>query len=335
MVRAAQLSPEAFVKQIKKTPSRVYLFSGPDSRALDAALAELSKQLFGGEDPSLNLDTVHAGEITGQELAGRARTVPFFSGERLVIVRDCERFSGPDVDVLLSYIEDPCPSTTLVLVARQPDMRRKLFTGAAGSGVHVVFGEPGEKSVAGWIQQRAGELGVKMSAGAAAALVEAAGMDPNTLGSEMEKLALYAGRGNTIKSGDVAALVGVTRRRRIFELTDAVADRRPEEALKVLGGLLGPGGESPVGIVAMLAWQVRRLWIAKEAIAGGKSPGEAAKQAGVRPYFTRSFLEQVKRFTEDELERGFELLLEADLALKTSSGDQRVLLELLLCRLSS
>ncbi len=337
MVNARAAGPEKLLKRPGGGVGWLYLLSGPDSRGIDRAIAELSRAIFADEPPDLNMDTVHVGEVPVPEIVSRARTVPFFGERRLVIVRGCERIkSNAEIELFLDYIkESHNPSTTLVLVAREPDMRRKLFATAAKEGVHEVFGEPKSWDAPHWIRKRAGELGLKIRADAAHALTECAGTDPDALSAELEKLSLHAGEGNEIGMDDVRALLGRSRKLGIFQLTDALGDRRADEALKVLDSLLAPGGDAPIHILVLLVWQVRRMLVARGEMDQGVPVEEAVRAAGVHPRFAGKFTGQMKKFSEEELTRSYRMLLDAEKQLKSSSGSPRLVLELLLARLCS
>ncbi len=337
-MNACAAGPEKLLKRPGGGVGWLYLFSGPDSRGIDRAIAELSRAIFGDEPADLNMDAVHVGEVPVPEIVSRARTVPFFGERRLVIVRGCGQIkSKTEVEPLLEYIkESPNLSTTLVLVAREPDMRRSLFVTAAKKGVHIIFGEPKSWDASQWIRKRAGELGLKIRADAAHALAESAGTDPDTLSAELEKLSLHAGGGNEICLDDVRALLGFSKKWGIFQLTDAFGDRRADTALKVLDSLLAPGGDTPIRILMLLVWQMRRMLVVRGEMDQGVSVQKAIRAAGVyHPKHAARLADQMKKFSEEELTRGYRMLLDAEKQLKSSSGSPRLVLELLLTRLCS
>ena len=87
--------------------------------------------------------------------------------------------------------------------------------------------------------------------------------------------------------------------------------------------------EPALRIQFMLARQLRQIWRAKELAAAGASRGDIASGVGINPYFLDDVLVPARRMSRAALERGFERLYQADLALKTS----RVEPELALSRL--
>ena len=54
----------------------------------------------------------------------------------------------------------------------------------------------------------------------------------------------------------------------MFELTESVALRNVPQALKILNQML-THGEDSVKIISLLAWQIKRLWRAKQILNGG------------------------------------------------------------------
>jgi len=126
--------------------------------------------------------------------------------------------------------------------------------------------------------------------------------------------------------------VGVDRDRTVFELTEAVAQRNVTLALKVLIQMLSHGEDS-ARIISLLAWQIKRLWRAKQLLQQGENEQKVASELQIIPFFAKRFFEQVKRYSVEDLAKNHELLLETDVKTKTSSMNTQLLLELLVYRL--
>ncbi len=106
------------------------------------------------------------------------------------------------------------------------------------------------------------ETGKKLPPAAFKAMVDRIGFDPRTFTAGLEKLADYVGDRPVITPQDVAAILSRTRTDPIFELTDAVAQRKTVEAFLALNSLLD-SGFSGFPILAAVANQIRRLLVMK------------------------------------------------------------------------
>ena len=151
-----------------------------------------------------------------------------------------------------------------------------------------------------WIPTRAKHYKKNISSVAAQKLVEDVGNNLAIIDKHLEKLSIYLSEKTTIDERDVDALVGVDRSRTVFELTDAVAQRNAAGALKILSQML-THGEDSVRIISLLAWQIKRLWRAKQILKQGGDEHKVTSELQVVPFFAKRFFEQVKLYTEEDL----------------------------------
>jgi DNA polymerase III delta subunit len=140
------------------------------------------------------------------------------------------------------------------------------------------------------------EHGVRFERDAADLLRQRAGADPARLRSDVERLVLYAGGLKTITRDQVAAVVGRSSAAGGRRLWAEVADRRTAAALRELELELAEGAV-PFRVLGLL----------------------------------RSVVEQ--KVSARDLPRATDALLRTDLALKSSGGEPRVLLERLIVEL--
>ena len=111
----------------------VYLVAGEERHlALDVVRAVRDVALAGAT-PGLNEEQMVAGEVTARAVLSAARTLPMFAKRRLVVLRSLERWdahgekkaNSEALDQLADYLDDPSPSTVLLLVAGKLDKRRR------------------------------------------------------------------------------------------------------------------------------------------------------------------------------------------------------------------
>ncbi|MDZ7346584.1 MAG: DNA polymerase III subunit delta, partial [candidate division KSB1 bacterium] len=137
---------------------------------------------------------------------------------------------------------------------------------------------------------------------------------------------LLEGR-KVIEAADVEKVVGSSRQFTVFELRDALGERNAVKAVRTLNRLLEVG-EKPVGIVASLFTHFASLAKAKEL--DRQSPKEMLAAAlKVNPYFVEKIFYQANRYSTEQLDQVFSLLLEADQQLKSSAQKPELILQLL------
>ncbi len=229
---------------------------------------------------------------------------------------------------LAEYIPHLPETTVLVLLANELlEPTHPLAKAAAQSGRQRAFTPPKGAALADWLGKRARDAGAKLTPEAGRLLIESSGDDLRVLAHEIDKLSTYVGPGGQIRLEDVRALTPIARQTRVFDLTDALARRDRKRALALLHELLA-NGESPLGIVALTAFQTRALLHVKTLAERGLRPPQIAQQAGLAPYVVEKSLPLARQFSFAQLEAAHHSLLEIDTALKRSRTTPEMALDL-------
>jgi len=325
-----QPSPASIAAAVKKGDiAPIYCLTG-ERFLVDTAVAAIRAAVLAeaGAGAAFNHDTFDLKENGVGVAIGTARTLPMMAKRRLVVGKAIDEVKAADLEPLLAYIEDPNPSTCLVLYGDKVDVRLKAFAALRKRGFLQVFAPLRDNALAGWLRSEAHGRGIDIKPDAASALATLAGPDLGRLAQALEQLAIYVGAERAIGVDDVEDLVAETREHAIFELTKAIGMGDVPRSLSLTANMLR-NREPPLKIQFMLVRQVRQIWRAKELAAAGASRQDIASAVGINPYFLDDILLPAKRMSRAALERALERLFQADLLLKTS----RVEPELALSRL--
>jgi DNA polymerase-3 subunit delta len=178
------------------------------------------------------------------------------------------------------------------------------------------------------------EQGVRLQPEAIGLLMALVGDDIRQLIYNVEKVALFVGAREEISAKDIEALVGETRVRSIFQLTDAVSGRDLDVALRCLTSLLG-SGEEPLAVLGMLARQIRLLIQAKALQEQATPVSRMTHVLGLPPRVVAALAEQSAARSWRQLTGALQSLSRADLTIKTGKAEEPVVLTELvwdLCR---
>ena len=316
----------------------VYLLLGEEVLLREEFLSRLlSAVLPPGMEP-LNLDTLSS-ETAGAEIVTRCQTIPAFSPRRVVLLKETDRLRTEAWDALLAYLDAPSPTTCLIAVADKLEHGHRGLKRMEQVGKVLRFSLPRDeegrqRQCQQWMRERARQQGKLLSPEAERLLLMLQGPDLLRLSQEVDKLCLAVGDRQQIDLEAVETLVGPGRVQGIFELTGAVSRRDLEGALSCLRSLL-ERGEDSLGILGMLARQLRLLVRAKELLAGSSPPAEISRLLGVPRPFVSEILEGAKVSSLPRLEQGLIRLLDLDRRLKSSGGGQPLSLELAIIDLCS
>ena len=185
------------------------------------------------------------------------------------------------------------------------------------------------------------EAGSRLDPEAARELVDALGADMMMIASELEKLLLYTlGRGR-ITLGDVETMVLGAKQRSLYELTDAISARNKAKAIALLDGLLNAsdaGEDAAIGHLYMLARTFRQMLVILEKNVRDQRAIWQALWQGFRipPFAADDLIRQARRYkSRRDLTRALRLIARADLELRSSPPDKRLVLERLVYDLAS
>jgi DNA polymerase-3 subunit delta len=200
-----------------------------------------------------------------------------------------------------------------------------------------------------WLVAEAENRGSALEVDAARELADALGSDLMLMASELEKLVLYTGgryastTGERLRItlGDVETMVLGAKQRSLYELTDAISAKDRPRALALLQGLLNAsdGGEdSAIGHLYMLARTFRQMLVILEKNVRDSRAIWQALWQGFRmpPFAAEDLIRQARRYkSRRELTRALRLIARADLELRSSPPDKRLVLERLVLALAS
>ena len=283
----------------------VYLVLGADEAAKVGLAAEFL-ELVEVDLRAFNVDRLYGGETTAAEVVDAARTLPMMVPRRVVLLVHAERVLNPkkesdatvrDLETLEAYVKAPVDTCCLVLVAEDIDKRRSLGKLLMAKAIVVECTGPADVFEATkWIRERVAQEGMTIDARAARLVADRVGSDVARLRSDVERLVLYAADNKAITEDDAKEVVGAAIAQDDWGVTRAIERGSAGDALRELA-LMMDNGAVPYMILGQLAWFVRT-----------KVPTPKVSAA-------------------------VEAVFRTDLAIKTSAGDPRVLLERLVVEL--
>ena len=196
-------------------------------------------------------------------------------------------------------------------------------------------------------------LGKKISGEALSELVTSIGPNARQLNNEVEKLALYVGDRAEIEVSDVTAAVTRNKQARAFALGDALGDRDLPRVLRCLDEELWEikfdSQKSEIGLLYGLISKVRAMIFLQEMLRAGwvkaegdynrfkaqleRIPRDALPEdkrfnpLAMNPYVLFKALPQARRYSQAELIRAMDLLLQCNQRLVFSTQDEAMVMQ--------
>jgi DNA polymerase-3 subunit delta len=310
----------------------VYLLLGPEAFLVRRAISLFRENVVAAEARAFNIEEYSGRVEDAGEILKAANTFPMMSPRRFVLVTEVAEMPEEGLALLADYARAPQPKTVLVLVADELDRRGKFYRSIAECASVIECTKLKGAALERWTEALLARRGLRMSPAASKKLVDLAGSDMISLANEVEKLILYAGTEETVPEAAMDELVRSSRIYGIFELTAALGKRDSRGALRVLGNLL-ESGESPLGILSMMAWHFRQILIAQDLLKEGRPAKEIGRIAHIPDFRLMEFLRQARELDPEMARTMYLRLADADLSFKSTSPDERMVLEHLICSL--
>ena len=313
----------------------VYLVRGDDPVVTADAVKALVTELVGDADPSLVVEELSGEEYPLGAVVDAAQTPPFFGDRRVVVAHDVGRFTTQEVGPLVTYLADPLPTTTLVLVAGGGQLPRALPDAVRRAGHVVDAGLPTGKGRSAWVAARLREGPVHLDAQAAALVRAHLGEEVGRLGSLLDTLAAAYGPGARVGADEVTPYLVRAGPVAPWELTDAIDAGDVAAALDHLHRLLGAGGRHPLVITAALHTHYARMLCLDGSGVSGEKEAAAALGLTGSTFPAKKALLQAARLGHGGVARAVTLLADADLDLKGRvEWPPELVLEVLVARLA-
>jgi DNA polymerase-3 subunit delta len=319
------------------SPAPVYLVRGDDPSLVAQETRSLLHQLVGAHDPALVVEE-HGGssieELDVGAVVDACTTPPFLVDRRVVVVRDAGKLNAAAAARIIATLEDPLPTTTLVLVGGGGTVPQTLVKAVGARGRVVDAGAGTGRDRARWLSEQLKQAPVRLNGAAARRLGDHLGEDLGRLAGVLDTLAVAYGEGATVDEAQLEPFLGEAGSVPPWDLTDAVDAGDTPGALAVLRRMMSAGGRTAPEIVAVLHRHFSSMLRLDGSGAG--TGDEAAELLGVRSAFVaKKALTQAGRLGSDRVAQAIVLLADADLDVKGRSGlPPEVVLEVLVARLS-
>ncbi len=325
-----------------------------DEFLVSTALRELQEEVGPVESREANCHRVSAPQASLTAIAPMCDAVPFLAEKRLVMVtgalsevepsrsggqrrgrgRASSRSSGGSWEGLDEYVGRMPPTTLLAFVDGPIRSGNPLLEQLRPLAEIREMTTPAGEALARWIRSQVAAKNCNIMPGAITLLSRLVGPNLRVLDNELEKLALYAGQ-EPIAEAHVRDLVPEVRETSVFNVVDAVLERRPAVALRATNRL-SQGGAGFSEVISLVSMQVRRVVLARHLLDSGLPQAEIGTRLNIGPDFVlRKTIQQARSHSSEGLSMLYEALLEADLAVKQGRMEEEVALQLLFTQVPS
>lgn len=285
----------------------VYILEGEDAYFRELALEALKGTLV--KEPTLNVAVFDGAGFDFNQALSSLTAVPFFSDYRMTVIKEFY----PKADALRGgfkeFLENPVKGSVLVVVNEKPHEAFKKFPTVCT----VSCGAAEIPLIMRWIKGTANAAKVKVSDALCRTIAEYCLSDMKRVKNETEKLISYAGENGEITEQAVDLLVYRDAEYKIYEMTDHIAKKKFDSAIRVIEDMLSKGDTEAKIIASVYNYFRRLLFVA----ISDKKDADTAALLGIKEFAVKKAREQAASFKVRALKNAVDRLSDADYAVKS------------------
>jgi DNA polymerase-3 subunit delta len=295
-------APE-IIKDLKNRKYKpIYLLHGEEPYFIDQVSNYVEHQLLPDAEKGFNQTVLYGKDTDIMTVLNASKRYPMMADYQVVLVKEAQEMKwGSDSDdkksinPLLSYLENPLPSTILVFCYKYGkfDKRKKTYKAMEKSGLVFESAPLYDSKIPAWVESYLTERGYRVNQQASLMLAEYLGNDLSKISNELDKLMLNVAAGQEITLKHIHDNIGISKEYNVFELQAALGKK---DAFKV-NQIINYFEANPKANPIVLVMGNLNNFFSKVLIyhyVRDKSPQNLARELGVSPYFVKDY-EQAAR----------------------------------------
>lgn len=289
--------------------SSIYLLEGEDGFFREKALKILEEKFV--STPSLNFAVFDGENFDEGEFLSSLTSFPFMSDVRLTAIKEFY----PKAQFLSKVEQSLNGNTTsiLAILNSKPSEALKKIDGV----VQVDCSKGDVNTLSKWIKSYCAQSGMEIDMQTASQITENCLRDMSRIELETEKLISYAKDKGKIELEDVDVLVSRDSEYKIYNMTDCIAKKQFDKAMKIVSDMLSKGETYQMILVAVYNYLRKLLHIRISA----RSDEETAKLLGMQEYAFKKSKEQAFKFNPKALKKAVDVLCDTDYKIKSGILD--------------
>ncbi len=312
----------------KKNWSSPYLFLGSETWIADRGYQILKSHIVEPEMMDFNFSVLYSSEISGIDIIEQLESLPIMSPFKFIVVKEAHLLADKDWDLLNQFYDNPnyhklIEKNILLLLATDGDKRKKQFKKFFDKAHVLECTPPYDNQKRGWIQVLADEENLLLTDSAISFWESHGSFSLSEIALELKKIRLFLDNTGSAKNLEVDTpvlekLLSQFSEDGPFKLIEVIMTKKWNRSHELIEKLIHHG-DNGIGVVQLLARQVRLLLKVKLAQHQGMKSQGLAQFLGVSPYFVNDYIRQAQGWTYHELKMWLVELQKLDGKLKSSS----------------
>ncbi|MDR2972279.1 MAG: DNA polymerase III subunit delta [Bacteroidales bacterium] len=216
----------------KKHFAPIYFLMGDEPFYIDEIANYIERNVMPEEQRDFNQMLVYGKETDADEVIAMAKEFPFGTEKRVVVVKEAKDLKN--MERLVKYSENPTLTTIVVICYKYAVLKAAQLKTVEKNGVVFHSEKMKDSKLPAWIQTHAENYQFKMNPMVAKLLAENIGVDLSRIDNEFKKLSIFLPHNSEIDADIVEKHIGFSKDYNVFELQNALAERKIDKAYKIV-----------------------------------------------------------------------------------------------------
>ncbi|AUC83983.1 DNA polymerase III subunit delta [Polaribacter sp. ALD11] len=314
---------KAIVSDIKSGNIKpIYFLMGDEPYYIDKISDYIEDNILDEAERGFNQQVMYGRDATIEDIVSAAKRYPMMAERQVIIVKEAQDLSR-NIEKLVSYAENPQPTTVLVLnyKYKKLDKRKKLHKAIAKTGFIFESKKLYENQVSDWIRRILSGKKYQIEPKASLMLVEFLGTDLSKISNELDKLMLVLPKETIINDKHIEENIGISKDFNNFELRKAVGEKDIVKANRIINYFAeNPKNNPLVMTISLLNGYFTQLLMFHGL--KDKSKSSVAKNLGVNPYFVDEYFLAARNYPMRKVAQVIAFLRDADVKSKGVGANQ-------------
>ena len=309
----------------------VYFLMGEEPFYIDKISDYISDNVLESQEKEFNQSVLYGKEVDVAQIIAEAKQFPFGATHRVVIVKEAQNIKN--IDELESYLDNPQPSTILVICYKYKklDKRKKFTKSLAKKALLFESKKLYDNKVPDWITKYLSEKGYKIEEKAAFMLAEFLGTELSNISNELDKLMVIIKKQEKITANIIEKNIGISKDYNIFEFQQALGKKDILKSNQIVNHFSANPKAHPLVVTLGMLFSFFQKLMTYHSIKD-KNKNNVATELKVSPYFVNQYSSAARNYSQSKLFDIFTHLKQYDLKSKgvnnTSTVDGDLLKEL-------
>lgn len=300
----------------------IYFLMGDEPYYIDKISDYIEKNILDEADKGFNQQVMYGRDSTIEDIVSAAKRYPMMAERQVLIVKEAQDLSK-NIEKLVSYAENPQPTTVLVLnyKYKKLDKRKRLHKAIAKFGLIYESKKLYENQVSDWIRRVLSGKKYQIEPKASQMLVEFLGTDLSKISNELDKLMIILPKETVINDKHIEDNIGISKDFNNFELRKAVGEKNILKANRIINYF----SENPKNNPTVMTISLLNNFFTQLLLFHGlqdKSKSSVARALGVNPYFVDEYFLAGRNYPMRKVAQVISFLRDSDVKSKGVGANQ-------------